>query len=232
MLQINYIFRAIVAILMTMFAIVAGSVAKGEVTGQLFPGTFSNSPPVDAIKTTTHAQSPKVLTRQLADQANLKEIDAALGSDGKTRVIVKIKASNEMKRLADNSDLTPTKIVEAFLSSAEVLYQINSNGMSVSAQYDFIPFLTVEIDANGLQMLTMHPDVVSIEPDRANRMFLSESVPLVVGVSNPWTTKYDGNKSWVAVLDSGTDVSHPMFAGKQILEACYTTNASCPNGQN
>lgn len=43
---------------------------------------------------------------------------------------------------------------------------------------------------------------------------------------------YKGNNTYVVVIDSGIDSSHPMVAGKVVLEACFTTLKSCPNNTN
>ena len=161
-------------------------------------------------------------------QRNITEISKSLAENGKVKVIIQIAVSSGINDPAD----TVVQRVKRFLSSPELLYHINSDGLSVTSRYDFIPFFAATVDANGLEMLRSHPDVISIEPDAVSKLYLSESVPKVIGQNNPWTIKYDGNNTWIAVLDSGVDINHEMFAGKKIIEACFTTDGSCPNGKN
>ena len=161
-------------------------------------------------------------------QNNIDEIKMTISAGGKARVIVQVKTDSDVKTASETSVIP----IDSFLSSPEVSYHIISDGLSVNSRYDFIPFFAATVDANGLEMLLSHPDVISIEPDAVSKLYLSESVPKVIGQNNPWTTKYDGNNTWIAVLDSGVDINHEMFAGKQIIEACFTTDSSCPNGKN
>ena len=56
---------------------------------------------------------------------------------------------------------------------------------------------------------------------------LAESIPFI-GANVSYDLGYKGQDSYVAVVDTGVDVSHPFLQGRVALEACFA--ASCPNG--
>ena len=56
---------------------------------------------------------------------------------------------------------------------------------------------------------------------------LTESIPFI-GANIPYDLNYKGQDSYVAVIDTGVDSSHPFLQGRVALEACFA--AKCPNG--
>ena len=101
-------------------------------------------------------------------------------------------------------------------------------------RFDYIPFFAAEVDPNTLLQLEADPDVVSIEEDRADLPALAQSVPLIGGTS-AYVAGYGGNGWTVAIIDTGSDYTHPMLQGKMVSEACYSSNTStetslCPGG--
>ena len=63
------------------------------------------------------------------------------------------------------------------------------------------------------------------------RSVIESSVPST-GASILHNNSYKGTNTYVAIIDSGVDSSHPLVAGKVLLEACFTNLKSCPNGTN
>jgi subtilisin family serine protease len=57
-----------------------------------------------------------------------------------------------------------------------------------------------------------------------------ESSVASVGATVLHNNSYKGTNTYVAIIDSGVDSSHPLVAGKVLLEACFTALKSCPNG--
>lgn len=100
-----------------------------------------------------------------------------------------------------------------------------------------ISFIVLDADQNTLNLLLQSPFVNSINEDFIVPPVLSNSVPQV-GVDRAWKVDYAGKGQVVAVLDTGADISHPMFAGKVVAQACFGTTSSlnsskpfCPNSQ-
>jgi subtilisin family serine protease len=72
--------------------------------------------------------------------------------------------------------------------------------------------------------------VSAVQEDRLLRPVLRQSVPLIQA-DQAWAAGFDGSGWAIAMLDTGVDASHPMLAGKVVSQACFSQNASCPNGQ-
>jgi hypothetical protein len=73
-------------------------------------------------------------------------------------------------------------------------------------------------------------------PAGLDQPFLNNTVN-ITGASTAWSMGYTGAGWYVAVLDTGIRKTHEMFAGKTIVEACYSLGwdgvgpaGDCPNG--
>lgn len=63
------------------------------------------------------------------------------------------------------------------------------------------------------------------------RKVLQNSVP-VTGAPVMHASSYTGSGTYIVIIDSGINSSHPMLSGKVALEACFTVANSCPNKTN
>jgi subtilisin len=119
-------------------------------------------------------------------------------------------------------------------AQANLLRRLSAlDGKSVK-KFSFIPYMALQVEANGLARLKDSPEVVSIEEDLLLQAALAESVPLIGGTA-AWASGYSGAGQTVAILDTGFDKTHPFLAGRVVSEVCYsTTDASstslCPAG--
>jgi Subtilase family/Putative binding domain, N-terminal len=103
-------------------------------------------------------------------------------------------------------------------------------------QFANIPFMAAEVDAADLERLAGLTEITSIQEDYLSAPTLAESTPLI-GADAAWGTGITGTGQMVAVLDTGTDRTHPFFAGKVLSEGCYSTTSAaqgstsvCPGG--
>jgi subtilisin family serine protease len=71
----------------------------------------------------------------------------------------------------------------------------------------------------------------SFKEENANQALLYDSAD-IVGAEEAWSLGFTGSGWHVAILDSGLLTSHEFFAGKHIVEQCYSLLGDCPNGQN
>lgn len=119
---------------------------------------------------------------------------------------------------------------------ANVVNQLAGTQYSVTANDWVIPYMALAVDATALQMLLASPDVTSIAEDTKLQGSLIDSTG-IVGATVAWARGYDGTGYSVAVIDTGSDLTHPFFASKIIGEACYSAvfggseQSLCPNGQ-
>jgi subtilisin family serine protease len=61
------------------------------------------------------------------------------------------------------------------------------------------------------------------------KLSLSTAIPKI-GANYSYDLGFTGAGSYVAIIDTGVEKSHPFLAGKVALEACFSSR--CPNGQS
>lgn len=138
------------------------------------------------------------------------------------RVIVQLNVPDQNKAV----DLMTPAIHQA---QSDVISSVKSGTVRVIHEYDYIPFMAVEVDRAGFEALQNNPLVVGIEEDILMYPSLAQSVPLI-NADDVWNIAgYTGAGQVVAVLDTGVDKNHPALAGKVVSEACYSTTSTTSN---
>ncbi|MBL8212370.1 MAG: S8 family serine peptidase [Bryobacterales bacterium] len=104
--------------------------------------------------------------------------------------------------------------------------------------------ITADIPAQTLAELEADPDVAAVFPDPVLRLaadFRNDAIDVntgVLGVASWWNAGIRGAGQPVVVLDTGINVSHPVFAGKEIVarsflgsvrnSRCFADDATSP----
>ncbi|MBY0145082.1 S8 family serine peptidase [Neobacillus niacini] len=168
------------------------------------------------------------------------------------KVIIELNTSFQPEgKLAKESKSKQRKQIETVQDSVkEDLMSILPEQAKSVKTFKTVPYITLEVDENGLDALHKNPNVKSIVEDipmlvglplekesavndqqmntkeKGNSIdfpSLAESTN-VINADAAWSQGFTGEGQAVAILDTGVDKSHSFLAGKVISEACYSTN--------
>ncbi len=110
-------------------------------------------------------------------------------------------------------------------------------GSSGRAEFDSLrifPLLdrgAAAVGPQALLHLIENAATAHIELDAVHRPSLAETIP-IIRADLAHQRGHDGDGFAVAILDTGVDPTHPMYAGRIIEEACFSLQNDCPNGQS
>ena len=161
-------------------------------------------------------------------------------NNGRARVIVEVRLPGSFVPEGKLPTWAHVAAQRTSLGSARsrVLSQLRGRGHTVLRQFESVPYIALEVDADALRVLEgSTADVVRVVEDTRHVPFLPQSVPLVEG-DQVWAQGFDGSGQVIAIVDTGVDGTHPFFAGKIVDEACFSstisgqTTSMCPNGQS
>ena len=175
--------------------------------------------------------SSQAMTRTVLPQLLTRAMDT-----GKVRVIVGYAMPAQFKG-APTEEGRQAQRQEIQARGKQVLSALQGLDFREHAQFRFIPYLALTVDATALRKLASLPNVTSIEEDRLSFPTLASSNS-VIGSPLAWAEGYDGAGQTIAVLDTGVDKTHPWFTtggNKVVSEACYSSTATdvlslCPGG--
>ncbi len=145
------------------------------------------------------------------------------------------------------------KALSAAISTGVSKALSGASGGTLTTKHVFssIPTAVIQVDTAGLHALENLPQVAHIEYDK--RLSLPKPVEpagdldapasdygiSLIGADQAWDQGYTGEGWYVAVIDSGINRDHEYFAGKDIVEACFTSRTDenpdttlCPNGED
>ena len=104
-------------------------------------------------------------------------------------------------------------------------------------EFRYSPIAAMYLSRDEIHALLADPSVARVEIDAINAPQLDTSVGLI-GAGLLHTSGQTGAGVSIAVLDSGVDHQHPMFTGRIVESACFSSTLPgqatgfCPNGQN
>lgn len=158
--------------------------------------------------------------------ALLQEFEA---HDSPRRLIIQVRTQPDYDPFAMGADdelaaQIGARHAESFRQLRErVPPQFTERSLTIVKELLPLPQAVVEADAEGLAWLIADDDTQVIYQDTAMRQFLHQTLPLIeAGAAH--SAGATGTGYAVAVLDSGVQRSHPMFSGKIVGEACYSTS--------
>jgi subtilisin len=168
------------------------------------------------------------LTRSASFDQRLSKLRDIAQKNGTVSVIVRVRAPfrpegqilNAAERLAQRAVIKETQ--DRLLTWLRYV-------PSTLKRDDYLPYIAASVDATGLEQLQSAPDALAFFENKAMRLAMAQSLP-VVGAPNAWAGGFTGEGKTIAVLDSGVDKNHPWLSGKVVSEACYSTNE--PDPQN
>lgn len=96
----------------------------------------------------------------------------------------------------------------------------------IARSFTYIPYITVDADAETLRQLDSSPLVKHIELDSYSLPMLNNSAAQIgaAGDDGAWAMGFQGYGRTIAVLDTGVDLYHPVFTGRIKAEACFSSS--------
>jgi subtilisin family serine protease len=165
---------------------------------------------------------------QLAQASD--ELDRRVEATGSVRVMVRLALPEAPAKAsaADRAKERRERIARARERVASPLRKRGAGG--VVRSFSEVPWVAVEVDAEGLADLRESADVKSLRLDRRERVQLRESSE-IVGASAVHRRGVAGRGWAIGILDTGVEAAHPFLAGRVRSGACFSADASCPNGE-
>jgi uncharacterized repeat protein (TIGR01451 family) len=167
----------------------------------------------------------------IPDQRLLNTAEA----EGRVRVIAGLLTPGySEQRMAESSDVERDLVDDIADARNSVLRDLEAHQVMGVKAFDFIPYIAMTVDADGLRALFAHPLVTSVEDDFVVEPDLTSSVT-IVKANLAHILLYLGVGKSIAILDTGVDKFHADLAGKVVSEACYSATTAgytslCPGG--
>lgn len=143
-------------------------------------------------------------------------------AQGAVRVIVGLKMTMRMEHTLSQAEVTDQRMMLRQEQDGLIQRVSGSASPAMVEYFEFIPYLSMFVNAEQLELLISDVQVVSIQEDIPEPALLNESAPLI-HATKIWAKGINGTNQVVAVLDTGVAKTHPMLVGKVVSEACYSS---------
>jgi subtilisin family serine protease len=187
-----------------------------------------------SLAVTAHVQGAAPTVPQQATGGSTVLVDPrvedAMAADGVADVIVGSNVDTlPAARLDAVAEVVQRNMVERTQDAA--LAGLAGTRHRVVRRYGSFPYMAMEADSAAINALRNSPHVRTIELDEEFVPNLTET-PAIADFDATFETGLKGAGSTVAVLDTGVDRYHRFLTGAVVYEACFTSSATCPNGQD
>lgn len=148
-----------------------------------------------------------------------------------------LRAVSIAARTPDEARKADDALAEAIAGRIDAeLAAINGTTFTVLRRFQTVPFVALAAGSDALSAIWQSPDLIYVRESTPIRPALNTTIPLI-GADVTAASGATGAGAYVAVLDSGVLASHEMFAGKDIIQACFASGydllqfiGTCPNG--
>ncbi len=167
--------------------------------------------------------------RPVGNSPGVEALYEEVASESPRRLLIGLRSpirADEINRYGpDGPDLFHHHARQARQSFLEDFHRHHPDQRDLSIEeLDELPYVAFFPSAESVAFILDHPDVVSINTESGGPPLLNESIPFI-GADIAHGMGHTGQWRTIAVLDTGVDRNHPMFAGKVVSEACYSSGA-------
>lgn len=175
------------------------------------------------------------------------EAQSRLESGERVRVIVEFAAPNvdlsgdSESRFRMQAELfasvRDSAIARALGQSPDVLRAAdpNTSQARIVREFGYSAGASMILSRREIDALAREPDVVRVVIDELSRPMLDTSI-LLIGAATMHSNDLSGLNRSIAILDTGVDHQHPMFSGRLVDSACFSSTVTdqsqsfCPDG--
>lgn len=157
-----------------------------------------------------------------------REVREALDQQPTARVLVMLREPAELGKARPSIAALRSQVASV---QAGVLAGLPPSDFEPIYRYQAVPALAGRVNADGLELLARHRDVVDVILDGQGSAATDRSVPLV-HADEVHAGGVTGAGVVVAVLDTGIDSDHPDLADDIAYEACFLSGGGCPGGSH
>jgi uncharacterized repeat protein (TIGR02543 family) len=170
----------------------------------------------------------------------------AIAQDGTARIIVELDVPWQPEGLLADADAVAAQrgtMTDTQTQFVETLNQeLENDGIIDSAHsadgtptvpaartFETVPYLVMVINSVTLPYVQQSILASAVQLSLPDEPSLQESIPLI-GADKAWEQGFSGKDQLIAVVDSGVDKTHPLFAPSRVVdEACFSFTKNCPN---
>lgn len=158
-------------------------------------------------------------------------VEARTAAGETVRVIIGVDSTFVPEGRLPNVAAVSTQRADLRASVNDVMARAAAVGVRTERAFDGLPFFPARVTRDSLQRLRAMRGVTSVEEVQVSERQTYASVPLT-NTPAAVSAGFNGSGWTVAVLDSGSDTTHPQLAGSLRSEACYSSVAQslCPGG--